>query len=140
MRCGSLILSDEDMLKLNDNSTDALGLTQETPPPVPYNPRDDPNLIIPNSVNMTNLPNKTNKFNNNTSGMPLPPLTPSPFQDLANSTNNSTNDTSNGTATDVEAEVKFKRDEVRSYNDQMINGTKLDFRRVKYIPFLTLTP
>ena len=41
---------------------------------------------------------------------------------------------------DEDDEIEYKRNEVSSYMDQMIDGKKIDFRRVKYIPFAELTP
>jgi hypothetical protein len=46
--------------------------------------------------------------------------------------------TGDSNATDTK--IEYKRNEVSSYMDQMIDGKRIDFRRVKYIHFAELTP
>lgn len=36
--------------------------------------------------------------------------------------------------------LRFVRNEIASYDDSMFNGEKIDFRRVKYVPFADLKP
>jgi len=132
MECGTMILSDEDLLKVEAGDLSPLMLPNKTAANNKTDPRNNPNLLLPN-----NPPPQT------PGSSPDAPQGPRLLQNISDSDNSTaTNSTGNGTSSgnDTETQMAYKRDEVRSYNDQMINGTKLDFRRVKYIPFATLTP